>query len=105
MILKNKVFVAIALCCSVNASMAMDPNQATRVISLETVEHFAQACLPESIITGANIREWRECEDQVEKIGGISCICPQLFLCNFLGGEFVIKAVQERAWSEIDSTK
>jgi serine/threonine protein kinase len=105
MILRNKFFVAIAFCCSVNTSIAMDPNDATRIISLETVVHFAQACLPESIITGASIREWRECEDQVEKIGESFCICPQLFLCNFLDGEFVIKAVQERAWSEIDSTK
>jgi serine/threonine protein kinase len=106
MILKNKVFVAIAFCCTTSASIAMDNlNQTMRAISLKTVVNFAEACSPESIITGAHIKEWGECENQVEEIGGISYICPQIFLCDFLDGKFVIKAVRERAIDEISSAK
>jgi hypothetical protein len=105
MILKNKVLVAIAFCCSVGTSMAMNPIWARRIVSLKTAERFAQACLPKSITPEAGIKEWKECENQVEEIGGISCVCPQIFLCNFLNREFVIKAVQERAMSEISSAK
>ncbi|MDR0631806.1 MAG: hypothetical protein LBF54_00980 [Holosporaceae bacterium] len=105
---KGKILAIAAFGCLINVSKAMGPYNpaAVRIISVENVAPFVDECFDimfsEKKEYGYRLRECHVNETQLEKIGGQSIVCPQIFSCD---GEFIVKVTKNRGKHELESAK